>query len=493
MLSWKTPFLLLPAFVWLAKAILDTRFADNDLFARMAVGQLIHRSGTVPLQDPFAFTLTKPIWFDHEWLSGLLFYYANLVGGDVGLLVCNLLFLAATGFLLYSAQRSSAEDSEITRFVRIAWLFLLLIPSLGVWIKVVRARVFTFALLAVLYWVFSQWRQGKRGWCLAFIPPLAFVIWANSHGGFVVGLGLFGIFTALSLFDAWRGESVVPVREVLLSAIASCLAPMVNPYGLGYLEFIFQAVTKDRALIVEWAPVPLFSAEFFQSGHVTVLVVLAILLLGMIRQKQLLSWEVLLFLAVTLFYGLRHQRLVPLFYVTAAVYGVDYFSAALRPPERFKHLFRPEALTGAFRVLTVAAVLWGAVLAGKLAYALPGQKLDYSSYPVAAMDWLKKEGRSGRMLAPFNQASYVLWVGYPEFRVAIDGRYEEVYPDSTIEEGLAALDPSHPKHGESLAAINPDYILLWRGHRGQSAKVQDFGAPWREVYADTNCAILGRS
>ena len=97
------------------------------------------------------------------------------------------------------------------------------------------------------------------------------------------------------------------------------------------------------------------------------------------------------------------------------------------------------------------------------------------------------------MLAPFNQASYVLWVGYPEFRVAIDGRYEEVYPDSTIEEGLAALDPSHPKHGESLAAINPDYILLWRGHRGQSAKVQDFGAPWREVYADTNCAILGRS
>ena len=79
--------------------------ADPDLFARVAAGRLFASTGSVPLHDPFAFTPKLPMWVDHEWLSGLVFYAVSRHGGDLGLFLFKIVFACLSLFVLFSASR----------------------------------------------------------------------------------------------------------------------------------------------------------------------------------------------------------------------------------------------------------------------------------------------------------------------------------------------------------------------------------------------------
>src|SRR4051794_584085 len=71
--------------------LLSTTDADPDLFARVAMGHLALSSGAVPLHDPFAFTSKHTMWIDHEWLSGVIFYWIASTFGDFGLFTLKLI------------------------------------------------------------------------------------------------------------------------------------------------------------------------------------------------------------------------------------------------------------------------------------------------------------------------------------------------------------------------------------------------------------------
>lgn len=59
---------------------------------------------------------------------------------------------------------------------------------------------------------------------------------------------------------------------------------------------------------------------------------------------------------------------------------------------------------------------------------------DFNFYPIDAIQYLKENQLSGNLLVYFNWGEYALWNLYPYFRVAIDGRYETVYPHAVCQE-----------------------------------------------------------
>src|SRR5260221_14551327 len=50
------------------------RVVDGDLWARLAVGAHVWRTGSLMRHDIFAFTPTLPEWIDHEWGAGVIFF-----------------------------------------------------------------------------------------------------------------------------------------------------------------------------------------------------------------------------------------------------------------------------------------------------------------------------------------------------------------------------------------------------------------------------------
>src|SRR5690349_7441932 len=99
------PALSIPIIIVLIGAyFLFNRGADPDLFARVAMGRLVDRDGRVPVSDPFAFTPKKPVWIDHEWLAGAVFWNVARLGGDTGPVLFKFMLAAAAIALLGAAQ-----------------------------------------------------------------------------------------------------------------------------------------------------------------------------------------------------------------------------------------------------------------------------------------------------------------------------------------------------------------------------------------------------
>lgn len=461
---------LLLALLFLTWLLLGSTTADPDLFARVAVGRLLESIGSVPLHDPFAFTVKKSFWIDHEWLSGVMFYHVAREWGDFGLFTLKLVSAYLSLAVILRAVRTSAPALKAVS------LPVLLITGLMcgyVWSSTVRSQIVTYLCLPLFLFAFVQFsRLGRRRW-LWLLPPLT-ALWANCHGGFVVGLGLLGVLTLLQLRNGRK--KFVPLLVCLLACL---IATCINPYGPGlYWGYVLDAVTMTRPGIPEWKSAPLFALSSLIPHLLCVCIVF-----GAIRRGHDCRAEDLTLLAVSAFFGYTHTRLMAIFIMVASVYGTEYVYSALQPISGRLGRLRA-AVKRAWISVGIGIFLLSAF--GSMYFAASsGFSLDYSQYPYQATEWLWQRGQGGRLLVDFNNGSFALWRLYPRYRVSVDGRYEELYPDETLRTVESALNPLAPEHVEALKTVRPDYILT-------SVQSPSFGADWFEVYRDEQFIVLSR-
>jgi hypothetical protein len=157
--------------------------AQNDTFWHLRTGADIWRTGQIPRVDSYSHTFPGAPWPDHEWLSQALMYGAYRVGGMPGLtLACA---LCVWGFIAIVYRLMVGP--RLTRAVPLAIGLLI-----GCCVWSLRPQVLTLLLLAVLAWLLVY----ERLWIL---PPL-FLLWANAHGGVVLG--------GLVLASAWAAAAL---------------------------------------------------------------------------------------------------------------------------------------------------------------------------------------------------------------------------------------------------------------------------------------------
>lgn len=411
--------------------------ADEDLWGRLAVGRLVAETGAAPREDPFAYVPTKPLWVDHEWLSGVVFYQLHRLLGDPGLV----LLRAATGlaavWLAWHVARREGARSFAIGLVALAVSPLLLQG----YNSVVRAQSFSLLLFALVP-VLAR-AKGAYPWALV---PL-FALSANLHGGFVAGLLLLAI-----------------LRPAV--ALAAALASLVNPYGIRYWGYLASALPMARPGIAEWKP-------GYPDLHVQIgaAVVVAALVAG-----RSLDRRHLVILAGTLGAALLHVRFAPFLGLAAIA------SLPIAVEAAFKRRRAPHAL--ALMLLLQASALVG-ILVGygaralNLAIAVPETR-----YPVRAVSRLEASGASGDIAVYFNWGEYVLYRLHPRFRVSIDGRYETVYPDeiATMNRELA-----NGTSDRLLTSYPPDFALY--PQRSGAAEILARSHDFELILGDDNAVL----
>lgn len=452
--------------VFLPASLLRT--ADNDVFARLAVGSLVSSSAFIPGVDPFSFG-PKGFWYDHEWLSGVIFYLADRALGDAGLFLMAAGSALATIYFLLRASQNFWGRSTIGVILLAAAAF----PSSFIWTNVVRSQIFTFLGFSFLLFALSECRT-KNNLRPLMVFPILTLAWANCHAGFVLGLGAFGL-GVLGLF-----VSNHPRKNLAAGILAlSLLAPLFNPYGADYLGFIASAVLKKRPEIDEWARLNLLSPE-----HIGTCFLIFASAFSLWRKRRAMPPEAVIFLPLSLYFGIKHARLIPFFNFSAAILCVPLVSEVC---QKFKSDLR-DLLFTAFSIVFILSSAFSAAVIANIAIRPGSFKLDYSEYPVAAVSWLKSRTEGGNLLLHFNDASYAIWAGYPKLKVAVDGRYEELYTDENIVDAMDALSPDSPNQAELLKKLNPDYALICERTMAGSWR-KPFPTPWLVIYEDQACRL----
>ncbi len=419
---------------------------DVDIWHRMAMGKLFLESGEVVRQDPFAYTPTRPEWIDHEWGAGVVFYGVAALAGEKGLLVLRaVLMFGAVAFVYLRARRSLGRPPSLCFHV------LVVAAIVFGFLATIRPQAFTFCLFSA--WLYLLERAWDGDWRCVWLIPVSNLVWPNLHGGFLAGLGMIVLFGAGELL---RRRS--PLRFGLLAA-AVVAASLANPYGFTLWNELTEAVTKDRATIVEWQPPELLGPGIFLQGFRALLVLTSIgLVLGALRRK-LPDKATVLVLVVTAALGLRVTKHASLFVIASAPFVCTWLTIEWR------------RLVGQVRIAPVlertSAWLGRALLffgAGTVLATLPLRIVLFDSFPARAVDFLLQNRLEGNLLVPFNFGGYAMWRLYPACRVAMDGRYDAVYPDTTFRD-VRRFFRGEPGWSEFLDRYPHDLILAPRAKR----------------------------
>src|SRR5579859_4123468 len=205
---------------------------DPDTYWHIATGCWIWAHGAVPVTDPFSHTFGGAPWHAHEWLAELIIAGAYGALGWAGVVALAALGVAASLALLMRALE------------RVATLRLALgATALSFYLMAAHltARPHALAMPILVGWAAAliRARAETRVPSLVLLPLM--VLWANLHGGFVVGLGLAG---ALAVEAVLTAENRRARRDAILGwgrfTAGAALASLMTPHGLAGWWFPFK-------------------------------------------------------------------------------------------------------------------------------------------------------------------------------------------------------------------------------------------------------------
>ncbi len=186
-----------------------------------------------------------------------------------------------------------------------------------------RAQMITFALTCLeLYWLDGYLRGRSRA--LNFFP-LVMALWANLHGGWVIGFVWLGIALVAELVAwAWDPANLAHrahARSLAIITAASAVAVLATPHGFNLYLYPFQTVTSmaQERLIVEW-----FSPDFHQPYLHAFEAMVFLLIAGFALRRP--SFYEFLLAAVGLALALQSVRNVVLFVAAATPVMINSYS-----------------------------------------------------------------------------------------------------------------------------------------------------------------------
>jgi hypothetical protein len=216
-------------------------FRDSDVWWHLAMGHYILAHG-IPAVEPFSFLHAANPWVGQQWLYEVgLARIVDLGGPGLASL---LMGVVASSALLLAMLSIPVERRPAGPWMAAA---LLLSAVVSAQLLGVRGQVFSLLGVAVVLHVVMRWRAGSNR-ALLVLPPL-FVVWANLHAGFVVGL----VVAAAALLLVRRA----PRRSRLLlgaSVLAGAVLTMVNPAGPGLWTYVTETFTNPTltSVVTEW-------------------------------------------------------------------------------------------------------------------------------------------------------------------------------------------------------------------------------------------------
>lgn len=182
--------------------------ADQDLWGHVRFGQDIIAAGQLPTVDGYSFTSDRA-WINHEWLAEVIMAAAYAAGGASGLVALKTL-LAIGALVLVTVLLRQRVPEGWRRALLVAFTLLVGVAPLT---GTMRPQVFPlFLFVAVLAVIATAEFNPRRLW---WLPPV-FLVWANLHGGWLVGASILVVWSATRFIDTrsrpWRWQLVAGSR-----------------------------------------------------------------------------------------------------------------------------------------------------------------------------------------------------------------------------------------------------------------------------------------
>jgi hypothetical protein len=348
--------------------------------------------------------------------------------GVAGIVALKVLLLATILWLVAGAFKESAP------LIAEGAVAVVLITALPVF-ATARAQLWTFLGVVLLCRMILSANSRAMLWA-----PLLFVVWVNTHVGWVIGLAIL-LWWAIGVFI--RGSGGDRYRAIVIVS-AVLLATLVNPYGWHMWRFVFGVAHLSRG-IAEWGP--LSAAPVVNRVVVGACAAVALILWRRLPFDRLAS---LAGLGYAAFRAMKFDSL----FITTTVLFLSPVIATRFPRQAFENKRLPTGI----RIINAAVI--AIVLSVTVVNAWPKvtclPTAAWRPDPIAAAALLSATP-SGRIVVTFDWGEYVIWHLGPQLRVSFDPRFDLVYSPRVIQEQWA-VGSAGPEGIAFLLSSKPEYV-----------------------------------
>jgi hypothetical protein len=429
---------------------------QSDTWWQLRAGKDMWTSHLFLLKDLYSYTAYGAFWPNHEWLSEVIFYAMYVVGGPAGVTLFSTALIAGGWMITWQLTKGPAVE-------RLLWIVLALIPASFEW----EPRPLAFSLLFLMASVFLLARE--KYWPL---PPL-FVLWANCHGGVLLGLGV--LLAGLSV------QAVIAPRKwrkaiVVLSACT--IATVVTPLGTSFLSDMAGSMSRIHLYpLDEWRRTPIADVRVLPFWIIAItLCVLPYFMrhrLGRLTVRDITLYTCALSLLPMAVLAIRNMG--P--FVMVAVPALTSAFQLRRDSLQQRRLERPlvnAAIMGSAALTVVAILMW--------AYHKEIPRLKW--HPVAPAALAAIEGCPSNLYNRYDEGGYLVWFA-PNRRVFIDGR-QDPYPSELVLEHISIeTGKSDYRNVFAKFAIHCAYLPVTSPTASGLAR-----DGWKSLYRDSSWVVL---
>lgn len=456
---------------------------DYDLFARLIVGKSVIENGFILKHDFYSYAPTH-LWLDHEWGASAIIYWVSTLSEFFNKSILTTLSafksLLVFGIFAIATICVNVRNSKYSPF-NILYFALAVFASNIVFASTVRCHMFSFLLFTLFVLILELYRLHGKKWLLAILPFLM-LLWGNIHGGCLSGLGLILIYAVGEFLNK---KNPIPY---LITLIVSSIVLFVNPYGFEYVKFLFTAGTMSREWISEWASPFATTFYAFKFKIYFIFMILIALLKGVENKFDLKNVDMtkLLLLVSTGYLAVMHTKLLPFFVILSAIFMFDDVLSILNKIRSLSLLANDKNKYVYAVILFISLSALNSANTSNNTISVNQKYLPYN-----AVEFLATNSVKGNILVDMTYGSYVGYKLYPNNKIFMDGRYEEVYFPDLLLEMKDFFRMNGNNFDKILTKYPTDIVLLQKNHTENLSKylVQK---NWREIFSDENFVVLIR-
>jgi hypothetical protein len=413
-------------------------------------------SGHVLLKDTYSHTAFGTFWPNHEWLAEVYYYAAYRLGGlPLVTLSAAALIVAAWAFVWRLTQ-----GPVRLRFILTACA---LVPASLHW----EPRPHAFSLLFLMLTVYLL-LTGRHWWL-----PLVFLVWANCHGGVLIGLVILSVGLGVAAVETprlWWEKALV-----LCSSVA---AATLTPLGSAFWTEVPRSLARIRLYpLDEWQPPRVTDLRLLPFWIIAVALCLA-LLWGWRRLRVPIGRTAAVTLCacavVLLPLAVGAVRNVGLFLMVA----VPALSLLVGDHVRVSPAHRERPVLNLLLIASAVLIASGTIVG---AYALRIDHLQWTPLPPASVAALDR--CSGNLYNRYDEGGYLIWFArnHPVF---LDGRQDPYDPALVLEqiriEATGDYESAFRRYGIRCAYIPTGSVV--------ATKLTSVA--WKPLYQDSRWVVL---
>lgn len=459
---------------------------DYDLYARLIQGFGVINNKSVYYNDILSYTPTN-IWIDPEWMSSALIYLVAHKFSIVGLSILKflLIYLILLSIVCFTKFLKTTKESPYNMGYYLLLIFIMINCSILAYC--VRCQLFTFLIFSVWIFILELSRRGNKR--LLFLLPPVMLVWLNSHGGCIAGIGI------LVLYIIGEFLNKKSYKEYLITLLFSLLMFFINPWGYKYISFIIKSSYLDRSWILEWQ-------SSFTFAHIAFILFLAFAVFSYLFKifKNKINFisidkTKLIVLSMLIFLSLKYIKHTGLCLVGISLLMYDdmfscyhYYMDKLRKYLKIDINDAPILLN--IKNVIMYFVIWIYSVITICLYPIDSSytKRTCDLFPVRAVEFLRINNIKGNIATLFQYGSYIAYKTYPNIKIYMDGRQEQLYSTEIFDRLMFFLAASGKKYPDFLKDYPHDIFLL-----ENNLNIYNFfenNQKWDKIYKDEKYTIF---